>query len=676
MSTFLAPGGTIDSIHGVEVRDPYRWLEDRKLPETDAWIRRQQHLCDEYFLHNSCCGAVRGIVSDALSGEQIDQAARVGGRMFLRKQLSGESQAGIWVKGDLSGNDTLLVDPTANGGNISVCILRICSDASLLAYSVRSSGSDAMEVRIVEVATGETLPDQLPLAYGRGFEFDAEAGGFYYSIEPIGGTDDLSIKYHRLGHPQSSDAPLFSIPWAARRRLVLLSSFGTLAAVVSEPYGVTMVQDLYIADNKDASSWTLLHRGLSARKKPILAHGRLVFLDLEDSENGQLVELRKDAQRVIIPERANVIRKCFAVPGGFLVSYLRDRKPRVERWSTDGKFIGALTSPSGGSVELLSPFSEQGSSVFLLHESYTEPPSLWEVDFSSERWAEPKQISVSDDRIPAIVRESWYTARDNTKIPIILLEPVDRSLSGPRPVILSGYGGFGATEVPRFSRMAKILVGLGATIAKPCIRGGAEFGEVWHRAAAGRNRQTAIDDFVAAARWLVAQGITDEHHMAIIGASNGGLLAAAAVVQRPELFSAVVCTGPLTDMVRFERFDHAYRWRDEYGTVENAEDFRSLLSYSPYHNVKDTVNYPAMLFVTGDADDLCNPAHVRKMAAALQGRPTQVHPILVDYGLDWGHLPTLSVAERIDALSRKIAFFLDQLSITLPEDTKHEAHNS
>jgi prolyl oligopeptidase len=250
---------------------------------------------------------------------------------------------------------------------------------------------------------------------------------------------------------------------------------------------------------------------------------------------------------------------------------------------------------------------------------------------------------------------------------MILLEPESKRRLGPQPVVLFGYGGFGAPELPRYSRLAKILVELGATIARPSIRGGSEFGKQWHQAATRGRKQTAVDDFLAAAQWLFSEGLANQWCLAIMGSSNGGLLVAASVVQRPELFAAVVCTGPLTDMVRYERFDHASRWRDEYGTVEDAEDFRALLSYSPYHNVKYTVDYPAILFVTGDADDRCNPAHVRKMAAALQEHAAQQHPIIVDHAQHWGHLSTLSLSERIDALSRKIAFLCEQIDIRFPE---------
>jgi prolyl oligopeptidase len=461
---------------------------------------------------------------------------------------------------------------------------------------------------------------------------------------------------------------LFSVPWAKHRRLALLSNCSTLAAVVAEFAGAEMVQDLYIATEGNSSAWNALYTRVRGRMWPMLARGQVFHLDRENARNGRIIELagRGKSQRVIVPGGPNPIQRCLVTQEGFVVTYLVDRKPRVERWSTEGEFIGMLDLPPGRSIEIFPSYSEQNSSLFFLHESYTEAPSLSEIDLSKKQPVEPIQWTVTDEKSYATVSEHWYTSRDGTQIPVSLLEPTKKRLPGVQPVILSAYGGFGAAELPRYSRFAKIMTELGVTIARPSVRGGSEFGEDWHKAATKRQKQTAIDDFLAAAQWLCSEGITDERHLAIMGASNGGLLVAAAAVQRPDLFKAVICTGPLTDMLRYEHFDHASKWRDEYGTVEDAEDFRALLSYSPYHNVKGAVDYPAMLFVTGDADDRCNPAHVRKMVAALQERPAQRHRVIVDYAKRWGHVATLSLTERVDALDRKISFLCEQLNILLP----------
>jgi prolyl oligopeptidase len=667
MTTF-AHGEVVEVIHGIEVKDRYRWLEDRRLPETQEWLSRQEHICDRYFSQNRLYGQLKGIVRNTLSVEVVDQAARVGNDLFVRKHAKGQEQAAIWVRIGGENQDRLLVDPAAIGPCISVSILRISSSGSMLAYSVRSSGTDAMEIRIIDVESGVTLPDRIPLSYTRGFEFDMNGRGFYYCSEPVNGIQDPSIKHHRFGASSSDDISVFSIPWSEHRRLVLRSDAGSLSALVTEAAGAGMVQDLFITAEATISAWKAVYIGVQKRISPLIVQERVFLLDREGARNGRIVELKEGSEPpcIVVPEGPHAIQRCSVIQGHFLISYLVDRQTRIERWSVDGKCDGALVLPSGGSIEVLSPLSSRSSSLFFLHESYTEAPNLWEINFADGHGLAPRQWTVSEERVCATARECWYTSLDGTRVPMMLLEPAEKRLSGAGPVILTGYGGFGAAETPRFSRFTKLMIEFGATIARPCIRGGSEFGEEWHRSATRTRRQTSIDDFLSGAEWLCSEGITDARHLAIMGSSNGGLLVMAAAMQRPDLFEAVLCVGPLLDMVRYERFDYASRWKDEYGTVEDAEEFRALLAYSPYHNVKGTVDYPATLFVSGDADDRCNPAHVRKMSAALQDRTVQSHPIIVDYAQQWGHVPTLSLSERTEALARKIAFLCEQLDVTIP----------
>lgn len=234
------------------------------------------------------------------------------------------------------------------------------------------------------------------------------------------------------------------------------------------------------------------------------------------------------------------------------------------------------------------------------------------------------------------------------------------------PVVMTGYGGFGIAMTPQFSVLVSIMMELGAVFALPQIRGGGEFGKVWHDAARGRNRQIAFDDFIAAAEWLCDERLTSPQQLAIFGGSNSGLLAGAAMTQRPDLLCAVLCIAPLLDMVRYEHFDQAAKWQQEYGTVESLEEFEALYAYSPYHHVDGTINYPATLFVAGDRDDRCNPAHARKMAARLQQRAAQTRPVLVDYSPERGHSPVLPLSVRTEALVRRIAFLCRELKISIP----------
>jgi prolyl oligopeptidase len=261
------------------------------------------------------------------------------------------------------------------------------------------------------------------------------------------------------------------------------------------------------------------------------------------------------------------------------------------------------------------------------------------------------------------VRSLTFQTKDGTRIPIWLVLPSRALSSGPQPLIMTGYGGFGVPMTPQFSVLVTIMSELGVVFALPQIRGGGDFGDQWHDAARGRNRQRAFDDFIAAAEWLCATGITSPSKLAIFGGSNSGLLVGAAMTQRPDLFRAVLCIAPLMDMVRYELFDQAAKWRIEFGSVEDQGDFHALYAYSPYHHVRESVDYPATLFVTGDSDERCNPAHVRKMAMRLQDRSAQSNPVLVDYSRERGHSPVLPLTIRIDALARRLAFFATELGI-------------
>ena len=239
-------------------------------------------------------------------------------------------------------------------------------------------------------------------------------------------------------------------------------------------------------------------------------------------------------------------------------------------------------------------------------------------------------------------------------------------------MIMTSYGGFGASVTPRFSVLVTIMLELGAAFALPHIRGGGEFGKAWHDAGRAHNKPTTFSDFIDAGEWLCSAGFTKPSRLAIFGGSNSGLLVGVAITQRPDLFRAALCIAPLLDMVRYENFDQAAKWRSEYGSVERPEDFHVLHSYSPYHHVQERVNYPATLFVTGDNDDRCNPAHVRKMAALLQDRVKQHSPILVDYSAERGHSPVMPLSVRIESLARRIAFLCKELGIQVPQEVCHE----
>jgi prolyl oligopeptidase len=304
--------------------------------------------------------------------------------------------------------------------------------------------------------------------------------------------------------------------------------------------------------------------------------------------------------------------------------------------------------------------------LFYTHESFTQPPAIfeylpgWQTSRLWHRQASPTNFS------PVYARNISVQSKDGTGVPAILIARQIGKTGTEAPMIMTGYGGFGVSVTPQFSVLVSIVVGLGATFTLAQIRGGSEFGKAWHDAARRCHRQTAFDDFISVAEWLCSERETTPGKLAVFGGSNSGLLVGVAMTQRPDLFRAVLCIAPLLDMVRYEHFDRAAKWQQEYGTVDREDEFHALHTYSPYHRIDDATAYPAVLFVSGDKDDRCNPAHIRKTAARLQERPVQVHPVLVDYSAERGHSASLPLSVRIEALAHRIAFLCRELNISFP----------
>jgi len=657
-----APMGVVDVIHGVPIHDPYRWLEDRDLIETEEWVRDQQLRCEDYFAGWDEMGVIRTHVRRYLDSETKDQPVRIGERQFYRWRKQGEEQASIYVHEGSRREPRTLVTPSSSDPFESVGIHRVSADGSLLAYELKHGGSDQKSIHLVEVEKGELLPDKLATGYSRGFCFASEVQGFYYCHEEPRFRGEHTIRFHRLGDLKP-DRICFSIPQSSGSRLILTGDAIRLGALHLYRSGGDEVVDLWIAEQSRPKQW---QRVFKTRRVPIsvvLKDRRIFALTYDAAPSGQLIEfdLHGAAVRTIIPKQEGTICQLAVVHDRIIVTRQHRLQLSLESWSLDGEYLACLNVPEGSTVQLAPSRSEAADTLFYTFESFTQPPSLFEYSPADEVTRLWHQRLFPARRSSGAMHRTTYSARDGQEVPITLVtaEPT----SGRWPVVMTAYGGFGVSMTPQFSVLATVLVELGAGFAVPNIRGGGEFGNDWHEAARGRNRQVAFNDFLAAAEWLCTMGMTDPQRLGIFGGSNSGLMVGAAMTQRPELFRAVLCIAPLLDMVRYESFDHAVKWREEYGTVEDREDFLALSAYSPYHQVKDDVDYPSVLFVSGDGDDRCNPAHVRKMAARLKNRDAQSSPVIVDYSEERGHSPALPLSVRIEALSKRIAFFCKELGI-------------
>ena len=669
VSTLPFAGLVEDVLHGVRVTDPYRWLEDRSLPQTVQWIREQQQNRADYF---SACPGIETITSrvrEYLDTEILDQPAKVGDRYFYRKRSKAQQQACIYVREISTGKDRLLVDPCSQGPFTSVGIHRISDDGSLIAYETISGGAARKTIGILDVESGRILPSELEEGFPRGLAFTPNNDGFYYCHDTKSDSDEHTIRLHRFDEPLP-DRVVFRAPRVQTSRLVLSHDLERLGAIWFHPEGSQFLVDFSIAPLADDLTWTKIFTNKTAPYTPIFCHGRLFVLHQGDHQHLTVTELTEDGRetRTVVPERSTAICQILIAPDRLYVSYLDRGVTEVHAYSFSGEYLGVVEVPEDGSVQLVGNHSPNERNFFYTYESFNQPPSIFEYvpDAKASRlW---HRRSSPSDSARCQIRSLLFPSKDGTEIPLTLVSLAGANMKHPVPAIMTTYGGFGVTMTPQFSVLVAIMLEYGATFAIPHVRGGGEFGPDWHEAGRGRNRQTSFDDFIAAAEWLCSEGITTREQLGIFGGCNSGLLVAAAMTQRPELFGAVLCIAPLLDMVRYESFLQAAKWRHEFGTVQNDADFHALFSYSPYHHVDEHVNYPPVLFVTGDKDEQCDPAHVRKMAARLQYRDAQQAPVLVDYSEERGHSPVLPLATRVEALARRIGFLCDELGMEVHDD--------
>lgn len=663
-----------EMIHGVLVRDSYRWLEDRALPETEEWIREQQRRCDKYFAECEDLPAIRERVRAYLGVEVLDQPAKVGDRYFYRRRGRDQEQACIYVRESSDGEERLLVDPSPHGQYASVGIHSISSDGTLLAYEFKQGGGDRKSLHIVDVTSGLKLSDLIEIGYARGFAFTSDRRGCFYCQERPEISEDHTVCLHLL-EGTGEDKVCFCVPRTHGSRLVLAADCTHLGAIHLHKMDSEDVIDFRIALKTDPGNWHCVFMNRPLPFGLILKHGRIFELSYDESPNGQLIELNQSGEvlRVVIPEQNTMIRQAVIAGNNIIVNCPNERTSSLVRWDLEGKRLDSLNVPQGGTVQLLPIKSDDSESIFYTCESFTEPLSIFEHNISygwTRPWHLREHPTLSAD---LYVRATTYNSKDGTRIPLTLLtrdraDPPERG-----PVIMTAYGGFGLPMTPQFSVLVAIMAEMGAAFALPNIRGGGEFGRDWHEAARGKNRQVAFDDFIAAAEWLVREGISTPGELGIFGGSNSGLLVGVAMTQRPEIFRAVLCIAPLLDMVRYEHFDQSAKWRHEYGTTNDPEDFAALYSYSPYHHIQERTDYPSVLFVSGDSDDRCNPAHVRKMAARLQERAGQDASVVVDYSEQRGHSPVLPLSVRVDALTRRIAFLSREMNIGIAHGANHDS---
>jgi prolyl oligopeptidase len=657
-------------LHGVAITDPYRWLEEQDSPRTRAWIREQTRYARAWLDRIPGRERIRQRVRELLDVGTYDSLQKAGNHYFFRKRLAGEEQPSIYLREGPDGQDQLLIDPAERGtGNYTaVKPLRVSPDGRLLLYEIKQGGERTGTFALFDVGARRTLPEILPRGYLRGFAFAPDGKSFYYVHEAIEGKRPFSRAAwcHVLGTRWSEDREVFRAGEEEKIRLCLVGNQARLGFVVYRFHEKTRT-DFYLARFRGSSAPELVLEDVDYFFGPVFAHDRIFALTDHGAANLRIVELRlrpnkAPGWREVVPESDSRIRQWLVTLDRIVVSYVQQADTRVFIFDFAGQKTGELPIAAGHSARLVWG-SPQDDEFFLETESFFEPPRIVRA---SGRTGESTTWATKDVPLDATGYQHcrlWYSSQDGTPIPLFLVGRREALEAGSHPTIMTAYGGYGLSVTPQFSAFVSFLIERGCLFALPGIRGGSEFGAAWHEAAKRRKRQTAYDDFLGAAEWLVSTGLTTRDKLAIFGGSNSGLLVGAAITQRPELFRATVCIAPMLDMLRYHLFDAAHIWRDEFGTAEDPGDFLALARYSPYHQVRPGVAYPATLIVSGDADRNCNPLHARKMTARLQSANTSGHPVLLDYHRFRGHSPVLPLTDRMEALVDRLAFLCGELEL-------------
>jgi prolyl oligopeptidase len=659
------PRPVTETLHGVTITDPYRWLEDQQSAETRTWISRQNAYTDSMLsgLPNKPRFAKR--IESLLNTNLINTLQLRGGRYFLTKREAGQDLFSIYMRESESGPDILLIDPAplSPDKTTSVGIVNVTNDGRVLTYSVRKGGEDEVEEHFFDVDARREIGMVLGRARYAGVTVTPDHASVYFTryaagVAPrlyrraiAGGPEDL------LFGEQYGPEKLISSSISEDGRYLTIHVFHGSAGQKSEIY----VKDL----SSDGPIRTVVN-DLDARSTADDAGETLIIETNWNAPNGRIMRVNiadpgRDHWTELIAENKDAPIEGSSLAGGRLfVRYLQNVKPRVLEFTIDGQPRGEIKFDTLGT---LTDIAGQWTSpvAFYRFSSYTVPVTIYRYDVPTGTSSVFFRVNAPVNPDHFTVEQVWYQSKDGTQVPMFLTYMKGLQRNGRNPVLLTGYGGFNSSSLPNFSTSAVTWAENGGIYAVANLRGGGEFGETWHRAGMLDNKQNVFDDFIAAAEFLIQERYTSPRHLGITGGSNGGLLVTAFSTQRPELARAAVVSYPLIDMVRYHKFLVARFWVPEYGSADDPEHFKFIHAYSPYHRVRAGTKYPATLFITGDADTRVAPLHARKMAALMQASTGSTQPIMLRYHVSSGHSGGEPLKVQVNNSAETLAFMDWQL---------------
>ena len=669
-----------DTVQGHKIIDRYRYLENPNDPETKLYIENEAKYTRSILGPLPGRDRINARLSQLLEIGTVG-APQMGGQYYFHTRREGnENQPILYVREGLEGQDRVLVDVNkmSSDGTVALDWWFASDDGKYVAYGTSPSGSEESTLHIAETATGKVLPDTIDRTRFASIAWMKDSSAFYYTRHPKKGevpegeeVYHVKVFFHRMGTDPAKDPLIFGegrnpqdIP-----QVNLSEDDRWLLIDVGEGWTKT---EMYLKDLQSEEPPLEITTGKDFLYGADFFQGKLYITTNEDAPHYRVfvadaTNAKRENWKEIIAQSDAVLQNASVTGGKLLVQYEHNATSELKLFSLDGKKLADISLPAIGSV-----FSTSGrydrNEIFFGFQSFTVPPSIYRVqldDIKSGLWAKVDAPSIDPSGYD--VQQVWYASKDGTKVPMFVVSKKGTEKNGKNPTLLTGYGGFNISLTPAFNRSMYLWMEHGGVYAVANLRGGAEFGEDWHRAGMLEKKQNVFDDFIAAGEYLIAQRYTDKDHLAIQGGSNGGLLMGAMITQRPDLFRAVVCQVPLLDMLRYQNFQIAKLWIPEYGSSDDPKQFEWLYAYSPYQHVKPGQEYPAILFMTGDTDTRVDPMHAKKMAALMQADAkngsSRERPILLRIDIKAGHGQGKPVAKQIEESTDMYSFLFWQLGV-------------
>jgi prolyl oligopeptidase len=678
----------IDDYHGAKVPDPYRWLEDdvRVNKDVAAWVEAQNKVTDAYLASIPEREAIRKRITDLWNYEKISAPFKEGGRYFYSRNSGLQNQSVLYVTEAPESEGKVLLDPNtwSKDGTVALSGLAISEDGKFAAHGVAEAGSDWNTWKVLDIAAGKPVPDELKWVKFGGTSWTHDGKGFFYSRfpEPEKGAKfqslnlNMKLYYHKLGTPQGEDKLVYERPdnpkWGINgsvtddgKYLIISVSDGTTSRKNRVFY-----KDLSASDAKP----TALIDHFENKFFFIDNDGPVFFFRTEwKAPKGQVIAIdtRKPEPKdwkTVIPESKDTLEGASLVGDHFIAEYLQDAKTAVKVYAMDGTHVRDVKLPGIGTASGFGG-KRKDAETFYSFSSFTTPPSTYRYDVKTGESKLLRQAKVKFDPADYEVKQVFYASKDGTKVPMFISHKKGLKLDGTNPTLLYGYGGFNISLTPGFSASRLAWMEMGGVFAVANLRGGGEYGETWHRAGTKQHKQNVFDDFIAAAEYLVSEKYTSPKKLAIQGGSNGGLLVGATICQRPDLFGAALPAVGVMDMLRFQKFTAGRFWVDDYGSSDNPEEFKALIKYSPYHNLKPGTKYPATLVTTADTDDRVVPGHSFKFTAMIQYCQSGDAPVLARIETKAGHGAGKPTSKVIEEVADQWAFLVKSLDFkpTLPK---------